>query len=492
MARWFIILLAALSCAAPGATAAGKATHIVVVVWDGLRPDSVNKQNTPTLHKLAKEGVFFQNHHAVYPSSTQVNGVAMATGAYPNRNGIIANREYRPEIDPLKHVDTEAPEVARRGDELSRGGYLRLLTLAEILQRAGRTTAIAGAKPIVLLHNRFQPERIKLLDTKRYETPNERQDAAATRALVGPLWDNGVPTFSLLWLSEPDLTQHAAGCGSGPALKAHKISDRHLALVLDELQARGLRDKTDIFVVSDHGFSTIQRTVDVAEVLQKAGFNAARQFPDPPGPGSVMVVGNGGTVLLYVIGHDAALTRRLVDFLQHQDFTGVIFTRAPMPGTFTLDQIRLNSLHAPDIVVSLRWSPEKNAAGIAGLLTNEGTARRPGQGAHASLSPFDMRATLVAAGPDFRRGMVNQLPSGNADLAPTILHLLGITPPQPMDGRVLLEALQASAQAFPPIETRTLETSRDFDSLRWQQYLRLTEFAGAIYFHEGNGAQIPK
>jgi len=48
-----------------------------------------------------------------------------------------------------------------------------------------------------------------------------------------------------------------------------------------------------------------------------------------------MIVGNGGAVLFYVIGHDAAVTRRLVEFLQQPDFAGVIFTREPMDGTFT-------------------------------------------------------------------------------------------------------------------------------------------------------------
>src|SRR6267378_5581188 len=73
--------------------------HVVVVVWDGMRPDFVNETNTPTLYQLAREGVFFQNHHAVYLCSTEVNGTAIATGCYPNRSGILANREYRPTIN---------------------------------------------------------------------------------------------------------------------------------------------------------------------------------------------------------------------------------------------------------------------------------------------------------------------------------------------------------------------------------------------------------
>ena len=74
--------------------------HVVVVVWDGMRPDFVNETNTPALWKLAQRGVTFKQHHSVYLTATNVNGTAMATGVFPNRNGILANREFRPAIDP--------------------------------------------------------------------------------------------------------------------------------------------------------------------------------------------------------------------------------------------------------------------------------------------------------------------------------------------------------------------------------------------------------
>ena len=91
----------------PLAFAAGKAKHVVVIVWDGMRPDFISQEHTPTLYQLARDGVMFENHHAVYCSSTEVNGTAIATGAYPQNSGIIANREYRPDIDSRKAIDTQ-------------------------------------------------------------------------------------------------------------------------------------------------------------------------------------------------------------------------------------------------------------------------------------------------------------------------------------------------------------------------------------------------
>src|SRR5690349_20544512 len=70
---------AALAYGWPGRAIAGLAEHVVVVVWDGMRPDFVTREFTPTLDALARRGVFFRNHHSSYVSSTEVNGAALAT-----------------------------------------------------------------------------------------------------------------------------------------------------------------------------------------------------------------------------------------------------------------------------------------------------------------------------------------------------------------------------------------------------------------------------
>ncbi len=146
-----------LSCAlAPFATAAGKAQHVIVIVWDGMRPDFVTAEGTPTLYKLAHEGVWFDNHHPVYMSATEVNGTAINTGAYPAHDGIIGNKEFRPDIDPLKPVHTEEIDAVRKGDVVTHGHYIRVPTIEELLQQKGMRTAVAGAKPIALLPDRAE------------------------------------------------------------------------------------------------------------------------------------------------------------------------------------------------------------------------------------------------------------------------------------------------------------------------------------------------
>ena len=497
------------------AFAGGKAEHIVIVVWDGMRPDFITDRYAPALYKLAQEGVLFQNHHPVYLSATEVNGTAISTGAYPAHSGIMANKEYRPRIDPLKPVATESSDTVRAGDRLTRGRYLSLPTMAEILQSAGYTTAIAGTKPVALLHDRKQRNEHyafgkilysdKTLPTNVWNQliqelgpypkdasarPNTLRDDWTTRALAGPFWKDSVPKFSLLWQSEPDFSQHDFSPGSETALAAIKSSDNNLARILDALEKRGLRDKTDIIVVSDHGFSTIAQTVDVAKSLQNAGFKATREFKKLPAAEDILVVSNGGATLLYVIGREPKLLLKVVGFLESQDYTGVLFTRKPAEGAFTLDQARLNTPDAPDIVVALRWSADKNSNGTPGLVFCDESGRKPGQGMHVTLSRFDMHNTLIAAGPDFRRGAVDDLPTGNVDIAPTILWLLGIKPPRPMDGRVLTEALTIEGPSVGSPVTTQIKATHQQEKSSWRQYLKRTELNGVVYLDEGNGAAV--
>src|SRR6266487_5322961 len=149
------IFAVALFCVPALATRAfDQSRHVVVVVWDGMRPDFVSEQNTPALWKLSREGVTFRNHHSVYPSATMVNGTALVTGVYPGKNGIVANHVYRPDIDPHHTIDVELPPVVKKGDEVSGGKYISVPTIAELVQRAGGRTVIAATKTVGLLLDR--------------------------------------------------------------------------------------------------------------------------------------------------------------------------------------------------------------------------------------------------------------------------------------------------------------------------------------------------
>lgn len=502
--------------------------HVVIIVIDGLRRDSITPEQMPVLHALSKQGVSFDRHHPAYPSSTQVNAAAIATGVMPARSNITANREYRPELELLRPIDTNDPYYAWASDKdaSSGGGWMRAPTLPEMARAQGLTTVVAGTKAVTVLFDRSYKNRTAEQPTL-YEgraipsatldkftehlgpfppsldwkyNVNTARDIWTVRALTEYLWAERVPDLSIVWIYEPDFSQHGTGVGSKNAKLAYKSTDDRLRTILDALERKGLRDKTDVVIASDHGMSTISRKIDVPDALRRAGFKAEGEYRKPPEKGNIIVTGLGGSVSYYVYGQDEAVRKRLVEYLQKTDWAGVLFTRDGLPGTFKYSDTGINSPDAPDVVMSMRWKDEVSKHGTRGTVICDGM--EAGQGMHVSLAKYDMANTLVAVGPSFKKGMVNALPSGNLDVAPTVAHLLGLKPAKPFDGRVLAEALvnppaPPAAPAVPAADekpqTATLTTERNVDEKKtWRQYLRLTTYQGRTYYNEGNAGRPPE
>jgi len=466
----------------------------------------VTEKTTPNLWKLAQEGVTFHRHHPAYPSSTEVNGTVMATGVYPEHSGLMANREYRPKADPLKPVGTELPSTMQ-----SEGAhYLEVRTLAQMLHAAGRETAVAGTKGVALLqdwsHNgtsRAARDSVVFYDGKTapesvmaeltgtlgawpatIEFPNSPEDEWTERALTEVLWKKrAMPAYSMLWMSDPDYSQHQMAPGSEMALAALKSVDDRLGKVIEALDTNGLRNDTDIMIISDHGFSTITRSSDVIATLNAAGIKVTGTAPEhPPLPGEVMAVNNGGSIMFYVIGHDKGVGQKLTEIIQKSDYAGVIFSRWKLPGTFDLHTGHIATREAPDVVMAFRWSAEPNAYGAAGAVVAD-APHKVGKGTHATLSAYDMHNTLIAAGPDFRKGWADETPTGNIDLAPTVLWILGVPRAAPMDGRVLLEAMPKHRLGRHVSQT---VLRAENPATGWKQYLKVSRVGTTEYFDEGN------
>jgi arylsulfatase A-like enzyme len=178
-------------------------------------------------------------------------------------------------------------------------------------------------------------------------------------------------------------------------------------------------------------------------------------IPEPLPDGDVVVAANGGSDYLYVQGHATARVREVVRALQHREEIAAIFVAAAhgdVPGTVSLQRVGLEhrppsglAPRHPDIVVSYAFDETARVRGVLGV-EHASMGAVPYRGMHGSIGPGDIRATLVAAGPHFRKGFKDPLPTGNVDVAPTIARLLDLDLPQAA-GRPLLEALEGGAAA---------------------------------------------
>src|SRR2546423_13718851 len=73
----------------------GPPRNVIVLVWDGLRPDFVGP-DTPNLAALRDSGVDFTDHHSTYPTFTMMNASSFATGAFPGTAGYYGNVVWQP------------------------------------------------------------------------------------------------------------------------------------------------------------------------------------------------------------------------------------------------------------------------------------------------------------------------------------------------------------------------------------------------------------
>ena len=120
--------------------------HLTLVfVVDGLRPDSITPEDTPTLHRLRADGVSFTASHAVFPTVTRVNATAIATGTQPRTNGILGNRMYVPAVDPRRSFSNDDWKNLVKVDEATGGRLVPVQTLAERLAASGRSLAAVSS-----------------------------------------------------------------------------------------------------------------------------------------------------------------------------------------------------------------------------------------------------------------------------------------------------------------------------------------------------------
>ena len=101
-------------------------------------------------------------------------------------------------------------------------------------------------------------------------------------------------------------------------------------------------------------------------------------------------------------------------------------------GTLAASLVGNEGERAPDVTMSFRWRPEANDAGYTGTIYSSGGT--PGQGQHGSMGRSELRSILFARGPGFKDGLKVDAPSGNIDLAPTILKLLELPAVDGMEG----------------------------------------------------------
>lgn len=424
---------------------------ILLIVWDGLRPDMITAERTPYLSEMAVRGTICSASHAAFPTATRINSSSLTTGCYPGRHGIVDNELYVPAIEPAKAISCADWRALQRMAGLEGERLLSVPTLGEMLRDAGRRMVSAGSGspgttyltnptvtgPIANWALTWPDEAAGQVERKvgsplSPESSSTERNGYVLRALCEVLVPRYRPDVITLWLTEPDHMQHLHGLASPQALAMLRELDGQLRDLVTFLKGEAGPEGLDCILLSDHGFSTVTERVDPEGELVAAGLKESLDSND------IVRASNS----IYLDGPACGRLGEVIEFLRSRLWIGALFLRDDLadecPGVMPQSAVFGNHRRSAEIMFAYRWSDEENAYGVPGSVVYP----VPLAATHGSASPYAINNTLLAWGAHIAEGIVSPVPCGIVDVAPTVLHLLGLGPAEGMDGRVLHELLR--------------------------------------------------
>ena len=190
----------------------------------------------------------------------------------------------------------------------------------------------------------------------------------------------------------------------------------------------------------------------------------------------LIVAANGGSDLIYFpddrperLDSNRKLAAEIVPVLLRQDYVDGVFVDdrlGDIPGTLPLGTIGLigaTRLPRPAMIVNFKSFSRNDEDPLLTRIEISDTTLQEGQGMHGSFSRADTYNNMVAFGPDFKSGYVDQSPVSNADIVVTIASLLKwrmATDHGKLLGRVMREALSGGPEKIDFEKPSPLVSSR--------------------------------
>jgi predicted AlkP superfamily pyrophosphatase or phosphodiesterase len=240
-----LLLVAAAGCATPPPAPGGELKPTVIVIsFDGWRWDYHTRAAAPNLQRLIARGVHAQSLIPSFPPKTFPNHYTIVTGLYPGRHGIVANAMF--------DAETGRTFTNRQVDELRDPMWWGGEPIWVTAERAGQPSAtmfwVGSEAPIGGVRPRYwKPYDESYPATGRVDQILQWLDLPAAQR----------PTFIAGYFSDVDEAGHAAGPDSEAVRNAVARADGYLGRLVEGLERRGLADRINIVVVSDHGMAAV-------------------------------------------------------------------------------------------------------------------------------------------------------------------------------------------------------------------------------------------
>lgn len=228
---WFLAIALFLSgCASPDVPTVyrkdmqfeAKPKMVLIVSFDGLRPDAIAPADAGHLISLAETGISAKSAHTIVPSLTLPSHSSMLSGVSPEKHGIYWNN-----WDPSK-------------------GLIRVTTIFDEAKKAGlRTAMVVGKEKFMHLNH---PGSV---DSYSFNEGSPDEIAKITEKVI----QSSQPQLLFVHFAHPDLVGHDEGWMSPEQFDAIHEADQGFGRILKSLQDLNLLSSTAIIVTSDHGGS---------------------------------------------------------------------------------------------------------------------------------------------------------------------------------------------------------------------------------------------
>ncbi len=431
--------------------------HVLLITIDGLASFYLTDPTAPlpTLRKLAADGASAEGMLVANPSITWPNHTTLVTGVYPEKHSVLFNgvlvragAGLSVRVDP-KRGKTDLVIGPTIFDHLHRAGY-RTAGINWPCTRESRT--LDDDFPdvpdsITYTTLKLRQELIAAGVLRNSSNASFTAQSAASRdqiwaAAAAHVIRTRKPNLMLIHMLVTDGLQHRYGPRSPAAYAALAQADFQLRDILTALDDAGIRERTTLFVVADHGFETVTNVIHPNVLLRKNGWletNLVSTSP-PIFKARVQSVAEGGTALVYLTDPKTKEEDRPRVLQQLRELDGVIEVIEPESfGKLGLPMPDKNPQMGDFILVARPNHAFSNqASGDEEITPVTLTSGSPGSHGYLA-SNTNMNAVFVAGGRGIRRGAKLGIVD-NRDVAPTIMHLLGQKLPG-TDGKVLTSVL---------------------------------------------------
>ncbi|MBO6622743.1 MAG: alkaline phosphatase family protein [Balneola sp.] len=213
-----------------------KQPQLLLISFDGFRADYLSKTETPNFDRLIKNGATAEGLIPIFPTKTFPNHYAIATGLYPENNGLIGNNMYDPEMDARYSMGNR--EAVENPDWYS--GEPIWNTVEKAGKKAGTMFWIGSEAPI----QNMRPSHWKSYDGS---IPNE---ARIDTVLKWMTREENPVDFGTLYFSFVDSQGHRYGPDSEEVIESIKQADELVGYLMEKLESN---ESINLMIVSDHG-----------------------------------------------------------------------------------------------------------------------------------------------------------------------------------------------------------------------------------------------